>query len=311
MPIGVSPLSWSNDDLPALGDEIALETCLAEAAALGYEGIELGRKFPRRAAALRPILRRHRLELISGWYSARLLERDSRSEIAALSDHLSLLTAMGCQVMVFAEVSGSVHGTIETPLSQRPHLGKSEWRRLGDRLNEVGAHLRENGLRLAYHHHMGTVVESESDIDRLMESTDETVGLVLDSGHLAYAGADAEKLARKHANRLIHVHCKDVRGAVLNQVKNADSSFLEAVLAGVFTVPGDGAVDFGRFANALAETDYGGWLVVEAEQDPAKAPPLTYAGMGLKHLREMARKAGLPLASASGSPGGSGTSDNA
>ena len=290
MRIGINPLTWTNDDMPELGGETPLETCLAEAKQAGYAGVELGNKFPRRAEALRPILARHGLDLVSGWYSSRLLERSVADEIAAAADHAALLAAMGCDVMVYAEVSGCVHGERKTPVSLRPVLPEGRWREFGARLTAMAQHLKSRGLALAYHHHMGTVVETEAEIDRLMAVTGPEVGLLLDTGHLTYAGGDPAALARRHAARIVHVHCKDVRAKVLATAKARGLSFLDAVLEGVFTVPGDGVVDYAKVLPPLKSAGYRGWLVVEAEQDPAKAHPLTYARMGYASLAALASR---------------------
>jgi inosose dehydratase len=284
--LGINPLTWSNDDLPALGAQTPLETCLAEARLAGFEGVELGHKFPRDAAVLGPILARHGLALVSGWYGSRLLQRDVDAEMAAAERHVALLRALGCRVMVQAEVSGTVHGSREMALSRRPVLDEAGWARLAGRLSEMGRRLAVRGLALAYHHHMGTVIQSEAEVDRLMAMTGPEVGLLLDTGHLTFAGGDPAAVARRHAGRVVHVHCKDVRAGVLEQVR--DLSFLDAVLAGVFTVPGDGCVDYGAVLAPLAAAGYAGWLVVEAEQDPARAHPLTYARMGHATLRALA-----------------------
>jgi inosose dehydratase len=278
----------TNDDLPSLGAETSLETCLQEARAAGYVGVELGNKFPRTPAQLRPILRAHDLDLVSGWYSARLLERDVDAEWSAMRAHFELLHALECDVMVLAEVSRCTHGDQLAPLSQRPVLPANEWGRFGDRLTALAERMQKEGLRLAYHHHMGTVVQSSQDIDQLMASTGPAVGLLLDTGHLTYAGADPVKVAQKYAKRIVHVHCKDVRRSVLERCLNRDSSFLHAVLEGVFTVPGDGMVDYRRVLEPIASSGYRGWLVVEAEQDPAIATPLMYAKLGWEHLAPLA-----------------------
>lgn len=288
--IGINPLTWTNDDMPELGGDTPLEICLTEAKQAGYDGVELGNKFPREAAALRPILARHGLALVSGWYGSRLLERGAAAEIAAIENHLALLAALGCTAMVFAEVSGCVHGERGTKLSRRPRLDDDQWRVLAERMNAVARHLRQRGVRLAYHHHTGTVIETADEIDRLMAMTGPDVGLLLDTGHLTYAGGDPVAVAERHGARIAHVHCKDVRREVLDAARRRDSSFLDAVLAGVFTVPGDGCVDYTGVLIALARAGYAGWLVVEAEQDPAKAHPLTYARMGHDHLRPLARR---------------------
>jgi inosose dehydratase len=291
--LGISPIGWSNDDLPELGGDTALETCLAEARLAGFQGIELGNKFPRDPAVLRPILERHGLSLISGWYSGRLLDRSVTEELAVIEVHRALLVAMGCAVLVYAETSRSIAGDRCRPLSGRPRLGDGGWRDFGGRLTDLAQRLSRRGIRLVYHHHIGSVVESEAEIDRLMAATGDSVALLLDTGHLAFAGVDPAVLARRYGHRIAHVHCKDVRRDVLAGVRAGDASFLAAVLDGVFTVPGDGCIDFGAVLAALAAADYRGWLVVEAEQDPAKAPPLAYARLGFAHLSAAAARAGL------------------
>src|SRR5690606_5537709 len=193
------------------------ETCLSEARAAGYEGVELGNKFPRDPAVLGPILKRHGLDLVSGWYSGRLLERDVEAEWQAMHSHFELLQALGCQVMVFAEVTRCCHGDQRVPLSQRPQLAERDWPAFGERLTALADRMQRAGLRMAYHHHMGTVVQSERDVDRLMANTGEAVGLLLDTGHLTYAGGDPAAVARRYANRIVHVHCKDVRREVLER----------------------------------------------------------------------------------------------
>ncbi len=288
--IGINPLTWSNDDLPSLGAENSLETCLTEARAAGYAGVELGNKFPRDAAKLRPILQTHGLALVSGWYSGRLLERDVDAEWSAMRAHFELLHALDCKVMVFAEVSRCTHGDQLAPISQRPHLPKGEWSRFGQRMTALAERMQHEGLRMAYHHHMGTVVQSAQDIDDLMGNTGDAVGLLLDTGHLTYAGDDPAQAAARHARRIVHVHCKDVRRDVLAHCRNRDSSFLNAVLEGVFTVPGDGMVDYRSVLEPIARSGYQGWLVVEAEQDPAVAPPMKYATMGFQNLSAVAGK---------------------
>lgn len=291
--MGINPLTWTNDDMPELGAETPLEVCLSEAREAGYAGIELGQKFPRDAATLGPVLARHGLALASGWYGSRLLERDVEAEMAAAEPHIALLLALGCTAMVHAEVSLAVHGARTTNLSRRPVLTDAQWDVLAPRLAEMGRLLAARGLALAYHHHMGTVIQTAAEIDRLMASTGPEVGLLLDTGHLSFAGGDPARAAARHAARINHVHCKDVRADVLRDVRARDTSFLDAVLAGVFTVPGDGSVDYPAVLAPLAARGYAGWLVVEAEQDPAKAHPLTYARMGFRNLARLARAAGF------------------
>ena len=289
--LGINPLTWTNDDMPELGAETPLEACLAEGKLAGFEGFELGNKFPRFASELRPILERHGLALVSGWYESRLLERDVDAEMAEAESHIALLIALGCSVMVHAEVSRAIHGERTTKLSERPILSEADWALLIPRMQEFGRRLKARGLHLAYHHHMGTVIESQADVDRLMASTGPEVGLLLDTGHLTFAGGDPVKAAKQHAARVVHVHCKDVRADVMQSVKARDLPFLAAVLEGVFTVPGDGSVDYAAVLKPVAAAGYAGWLVVEAEQDPAKAHPLTYARMGHDNLAKFAKSA--------------------
>src|SRR6187399_2614930 len=254
--LGINPITWTNDDMPELGGDIPLDTCLAEARLAGYAGIELGGKFPRDAATLRPIMATQGLDLVSGWYSAHLCRRSVAEEVTAVAAHLDLLAAMGCKVMVFAEGHGSTDGDPSAPLSRRPVLSDDQWPEFCSRLNVVAAHLKQRGVRLAFHHHMGTVVQTEAEVDRLMAHTSDDVGLLLDTGHLVFAGGDPVGVARRHGARIAHVHCKDVRARVLADVLRDDRSFLRAVLDGVFTVPGDGAVDFTAVLRELAQHDY-------------------------------------------------------
>ncbi len=287
--IGINPLTWTNDDLPALGEENSLEKCLAEAKLAGYEGVELGRKFPRQASVLGPILNQHGLDLVSGWYSARLLERSVEDEIQAVQGHLALLKTLGAKAMVFAEVSRCVHGDRSIPLSRRPVLAEKEWRPFCERLDALAEYLETQGLRMAYHHHMGTVIQSEEEVDRMMGST-QRVGLLLDTGHLTVAGGEPLHALERHAARITHVHCKDVRTDKLERARREDMSFLDSVLGDVFAVPGDGSIDFEPILRELAANRYDGWLVVEADQDPAKAHPLTHARIGHDCLRPLARR---------------------
>lgn len=287
--IGINPLTWTNDDLPELGEANSLETCLSEAKLAGYEGVELGRKFPRDAAVLGPILKHHKLNLVSGWYSARLLERSVEDEIKAMQAHATLLKSLGANVMVFCEVSRCVHGERKIPLSKRPQLAQKEWKQFCERLDQIADHLQKQGLKMAYHHHMGTVIQSEDEVDRMMDST-RSVGLLLDSGHLTFAGGDPLRALERHAKRIVHVHCKDIRKDKLAQARRQDTSFLDAVLGDVFAVPGDGSIDFAPLLEGLAKAGYSGWLVVEADQDPAKAHPLTHARIGHDCLRPLAKR---------------------
>lgn len=291
--LGTNPIAWSNDDLESLGGETPLETCLREASAAGFVGIEMGNKFPRDAATLLPLLQSHDLSLVSGWYSSHLLTRDVEAEIEALAPHLALLKEMGCDQLIFAETSNAIHGRQDVALSLSPSISATKMETFARRVTAVAEHVRTEGLQLAYHHHAGTVVETGPEIEAFMAAAGEAVGLLLDTGHAILAGADPVALARRYGPRITHVHCKDLRAEVLDQVRAQDMSFLDAVIAGIFTVPGDGCIDFPAVLEALNVPKYQGWLVVEAEQDPEKANPGIYAAMGHQNLARFAAEAGL------------------
>jgi inosose dehydratase len=297
---GVSPIAWINDDMPELGADTPLERVLAEARDIGFAGIELGGRFPRDPRTLSALLARFQLVLVGGWYSASLLTRSAREEIAALQAHLGLLTALGCSVFICAETSNAIHGDRERALSATPRLDRADWADFGARLTQVADHVAAAGLRFAYHHHLGTAVESSEDIERFLGSTGSSVGMTIDTGHAALAGVDAVALIRAHPQRVAHVHCKDIRSKVFRKTNAEDASFLRGVLDGMFTVPGDGDLDFRKVMRALGEIGYSGWIIVEAEQDPGIADPRRYGELGLTTLRREAAVAGLREAAAAG-----------
>lgn len=287
--IAVSPLSWANDVLEDLGRDIPLETCLDEAAVVGYQGVELGRKFPRNADLLRPLLDSRNLALASGWHSGQLAEKDVESEMAAVADHASLLRAMGCQVMVYGEVAMMTPGApLDAPMSQRLVMPKADFPAYAERLTEFGKRLfGEYGLQLSYHHHLMMVAETADEISSILDRAGPEVGLLLDTGHAAGGGFGYTLLLDRFGNRVNHIHLKDMRDAVMGDVRDRDLSFNAGVRSGMFTVPGDGSVDFSDVIKFVRETDYRGWLVVEAEQDPAKAPPRPAVTRALLHIYDL------------------------
>jgi inosose dehydratase len=286
--LGVSPLSWTNDVLEDLGGDIPLQTCLGEASEIGYEGVELGRKFPRDSQELLPLLSRYRLQLVSGWYSGFLVERSPEVEWQAAAAHVRLLEACGSPVLVYAECSGiPKNAPWDQPLSQGPRLTSIDLPAYAERLGEFAARLNQRGMKLAYHYHLKMLVETGEEIAAFVESTPEQVGLLLDTGHTYAAGADYGEILRRFGNRVTHLHLKDVRRDVLDWARKQDLSFNEAVRAGVFTVPGDGDLDFSEVANFVRTAGYRGWAVVEAEQDPAKATPKPYAEKGFTYVRKL------------------------
>ena len=289
--IGINPISWTNDDLPQLGGNIPLETCLAEGTEIGYVGFELGNKFPKDPQELKTKVGEYGAVVVSGWYSGNLAEGTLEAEIEAVQAHLKKLVFNGCSVMVYGEVAGSVQGQQQTPLSRRPSFSSpAQWEAYAKKLDGFGAYLKANGITLAYHHHMGAYCESVQDLDTLMKLTSDNVGLLFDTGHITFAGGNALAELKKHIGRVVHVHCKDVRESVMKKARNNDQSFLNSVLDGVFTVPGDGMIDFEPILRLLADHNYKGWLVVEAEQDPAVAPSYQYAKKGYDCLASLVKK---------------------
>ena len=293
--IGINPITWTNDDDPALGGDTPLETCLAEMRDAGYAGTELGGKYPRESAVLGPILSGYGLALVAGWWDGRILDRDIDAEFDAILPHLTLHRDLGARLAVYADTSRGRHDGIWQPISQRPKLADGDWAAYGRKVTALAERMADFGVVMAFHHHMGTIVETDAEVDRLMAVTGPAVGLLFDSGHSAFAGGDPVALATRHLGRIVHVHCKDVRPEKLARARADDLSFMAAVLDGVFTVPGDGSVDYPTILRRLAEAGYAGWLVVEAEQDPRKAHPLTYARMGYENLLRLARDAGFTV----------------
>jgi len=290
---GVSPIAWINDDMPELGGDTPLDSVLKDISEIGFAGSELGGKFPRDPAELTALLKRFGLSLVGGWYSCELLVRDAEAEIAAMQDHLALLKAMGSRVFVIAETSNAIHGQRGIPLKNRPHLSPAEWETFGARLNAVADYVNAQGLKLAYHYHLGTVVQDAEDLEAFFANTGSNVGVTLDTGHAVLGGIDPFDVIARYPERITHVHCKDVRQAVFDATAGKDASFLDGVLAGMFTVPGDGSINFNRLMKDLAGIGYAGWIIIEAEQDPAKADPRAFATFGLRTLKEAARFGGL------------------
>jgi myo-inosose-2 dehydratase len=294
--IGANPIGWSNDDLLEIGGATPLETCLSQAREAGFVGMELGHKFPREPEALKAALTPFAMACVGGWHSIELLRRDAVNEFERAAGHRALLKAMGTEVFIVAETSNAIHGDRAMPLSRRPRLAPEAWAPFCARMTELAARLADEGLTLCYHHHMGTVVESRDDIARFMDGCGPAVNLLLDTGHATWGGSDPAELAASYRGRISHVHAKDVRAAIMAKARARDWSFLDAVLGegdelGVYTVPGDGMVDYVAVFRALG--GYQGWVIVEAEQDPTKAEPLPYAKLGVANLRRFLGQAGL------------------
>jgi inosose dehydratase len=293
--LGIAPIAWSNDDLPELGGDTPLEVCLAESREAGFSGTETGGKFPKTARELKGVLAEHDLKLVSGWYSGRVLESDLSAEKDRAAAQLELFRECGASVIVYGETTGTVQGSRDVPLARRPRLDNEQMRNYGRKLTAFAEHCHEERVPLSFHHHMATAVETEDDVDRLMNFTGAAVGLLFDTGHITFARGDPLRMGRRHGKRINHVHAKDIRERVLKRIDPARTSFLDAVLEGVFTVPGDGMIDFKAVAALCAEIGYEGWFVVEAEQDPKKANPFKYAKIGHEALSEALSEAGYEI----------------
>jgi inosose dehydratase len=287
--LAIAPIGWTNDDLPELGGEIPFEQCVSEMALAGFAGSEVGNKYPRDPAVLNKALKLRGLTICNAWFSAFLTTRPYDEVEAAFIKHRDFLYAVGARVIGAAEQGHSIQGLDSPVFDAKPVFSDEEWQRLCEGLNKLGKKAAEKGMKLTYHHHMGTGVQTAAEIDRLMENTDPALlGLLYDTGHLVFSGEDHLAVLNKWIGRIGHVHLKDMRAPLRERAKNEKWSFLQAVKAGVFTVPGDGNVDFVPVFDALKKSGYKGWWVVEAEQDPAKANPLEYAVKARTYIREKA-----------------------
>ncbi|KGD96899.1 myo-inosose-2 dehydratase [Rhizobium sp. YS-1r] len=297
---GTNPIAWSNDDDRSLGAHISLDQCLDEASEIGFDGIEKGHKFPQEPQALKAALEPHGLRYVSGWHSLNLLTNSVDEEKAAMQPALDLLKAMGSKVIIVCETSNAIHGDDSKALNNRPKLAEDQWKFFGAGVETLAEYAASQAITLVYHHHMGTIVESEDEIDKLMENTGPHTKLLLDTGHCLFGGGDPERVAKKYMGRVGHIHAKNVRPEIARQVREGNLSFLEGVRRGVFTVPGDrqGGVDFPPVLEIAAEHNYQGWLVIEAEQDPDVRNPFEYQSLGLSSLKAMAKAAGLDKAEA-------------
>ena len=289
--LGIAPIAWTNDDLPELGGENTFEQCVSEMALAGFTGSEVGNKYPRNTEVLKKALSLRGLQIASAWFSAFLTTKPLEETVEAFIEHRDFLHAMGAKVIVVSEQGKSVQGQTVPVYKAKPVFTEEEWKLLVDGLHRLGELAAEKDMDIVFHHHMGTGIQTTEEIDKLMELTDpKLVSLLFDTGHLVFSGENPIHVLKKHLPRIKHVHLKDIRPEVVARVKEEDLSFLQAVKAGAFTVPGDGGIEFEEVFTTLAASAYKGWFVVEAEQDPALANPLAYA---LKARRYISEKTGL------------------
>ncbi len=288
--VGITPTGWTNDDYPALGDHISFGQCVSEMALAGYEGCSVGHKFPRDPEVLERELSQRGLRVSEPWSSTYFTVNNMRERtLESFHESMAFIKRMGGTSVVVAELGHAVHQQPVPTIANKPYFNAEQWKAMTEGLNELGRIAAENDMQLCYHHHMGTGVMFRPEVDRLMAETDaEVVHLLLDTGHLYWAGDDPLELARAYAKRIKHVHLKDIRHDVMVRCNATNRTFIESVMEGVFTVPGDGAIDFAPIFKVLADNDFAGWLMVEAEQDALKANPLQYARMAREYIRKTA-----------------------
>ncbi len=294
--LGISPIAWWNDDLPELSDDVSLDECLRQVAKAGYTGVETGRRFPLEAEALGAALAPHGLTVCGGWFSGQLLDSDVEAEKERIAPMLALFKAMGAPCIVYGETAGTIQGDRSAPLATKRVIDADAMQAYGRRLTDLAQWCAGQGMPLAFHHHMGTAIETEAETDALMANTGEALGLLFDAGHMAFAGGDVMRVIDRHHARITHVHTKDIRRSVIDDLDRSRDSFLDAVIKGAFTVPGDGDLDFESMAKRLADHGYEGWFVVEAEQDPKPNPPLAMASKGHAELLRVMASAGYEVA---------------
>lgn len=291
--LGMSPIAWWNDDLPELSDDVSLEECLRQSRSAGFTGMEQGRRFPSTAAEMLPVLKKADVTLCGGWFSGTLVDESLEANKQRIQPMVDLFKAVNAPCIVYGEVGRSIQGDRSKPLATKPKLTEAEMKAYGAKVSDFGRWIEAQGMPVVYHHHMAAVVETEPELDLFMANS--TISLLFDAGHMAFAGGDVLRCIDKHHARIRHVHTKDVRMEVIDKLDRSKDSFLDAVIKGAFTVPGDGSLDFGAIVKKLAGYGYEGWFVVEAEQDPKKAPPLKMAQVGHKELMRVMTAAGYEV----------------
>ncbi len=293
--LGIAPIAWWNDDLAEISSDISLEGCLSEASEAGFTGMETGRRFPMDPTVLIPILDQYRISVCGGWFSGLLLDGDIDEEKDRIAQQLELFKAVNAPCIVYGETAGTIQGDRTAPLATKRKLTEDEVKAYGRKMTKFAEWCAEQGMPISYHHHMAAPIETEQELDLLMKHSGEALPLLFDAGHMAFAGGDVIRVIDNHHRRITHVHTKDVRMGVIDALDRTKESFLDAVIKGAFTVPGDGSLDFEVIVKRLASHGYEGWFVVEAEQDPIKNPPLEMAKKGHKELLRVMAAAGYQV----------------
>ncbi|KAA3501757.1 myo-inosose-2 dehydratase [Rhizobium rhizogenes] len=291
--LGIAPIAWWNDDLAELSDDVSLEECLRQASEAGFTGMETGRRFPMDMAQLGPILDRYGISVCGGWFSGLLLDGDIEAEKDRIAQQMEFFIAAGSPCIVYGETARSIQGVRSAPLATKPRLDEASMAAYGRKMSDFADWCAAKGMPISYHHHMAAVVETEPELDLFMKHS--SVPLLFDAGHMAFAGGDVMRVIENHHARITHVHIKDIRREVVDGLDRSRESFLDAVIKGAFTVPGDGSLDFGAIVKSLASKGYEGWFVVEAEQDPVKNPPLDMARKGHRELLRVMDAAGYEV----------------
>ena len=293
--LGIAPIAWWNDDLAELSDDVSLEECLRQASVAGFTGMETGRRFPMDVAVLSPILARYGISVCGGWFSGLLLDGDIEREKDRIRAQMDFFIAAGAPCIVYGETARTVQGDRSRPLSTKVKLDEAAIRDYARKMTAFGEWCAGQGMPLSYHHHMAAVIETEAELDLFMKHSGPGIPLLYDAGHMAFAGGDVLRVIDNHHARISHVHTKDVRMAVIDGLDRTRDSFLDAVVKGAFTVPGDGSLDFEAIVKRLAQHGYEGWFVVEAEQDPRVSPPLEMARIGHRELLRVMAAAGYEV----------------
>ena len=293
--IGISPIAWQNDDLPDITKDFTMEQALRESRDIGYTGVERGQRMPHDTEGLRQYLEANDIALCGGWCSGNSLVNDFAAECDATRQQVAQFIALDAPCIVYAECSNTVQGLQSVPVNNRPKLSRDDIMTYGKKISELAKWMADQGMPMAYHHHMGSIIESEDDVNWLMDGSSREVNLCFDTGHLLFGGGNVMATLDRWGDRVHHVHYKDIRPHIVKDVRDNNLSFLDAVIAGAFTVPGDGCIDFQEVTHKLKAMDYSGWIVVEAEQDPAKAPPYEYSKLGYDNIVAACNAAGLTI----------------
>lgn len=293
--IGISPIAWQNDDLPDITKDYTMEQALRESREIGYTGVERGQRMPHDTEGLRQYLEANDIALCGGWCSGNSLVNDFAAECDATRQQVEQFIALDAPCIVYAECSNTVQGLQNVPVNNRPKLSRDDIMTYGKKISELAKWMADQGMPMAYHHHMGSIIESEDDVNWLMDGSSHEVNLCFDTGHLLFGGGNVMATLDRWGDRVHHVHYKDIRPHIVKDVRDNNLSFLDAVIAGAFTVPGDGCIDFQEVTHKLKAMDYSGWIVVEAEQDPAKAPPYEYSKLGYDNIVAACNAAGLTI----------------